>query len=201
VERLHRRIKDALRARAAHSNWHQHLPWIMLGLRAAPRENSGISAAELVYGAPLQLPGQLLSAAQPPPEDFVKRINSGVPCVAQLQSPPQQQSAVVSQLQRAAFVYVKSPPAAPALSPAYRGPYAVHKRADNFFIIKMGQRFEAVALIWARPRALRIRLAEGGLAAAGTTSSSAGMPPPLGGSTVKGQKSHATVPLKLHTLA
>jgi transposase-like protein len=57
VERLHQLIKDALRARAAHSNWHQHLPWIMLGIRAAPRENSGISAAELVYGAPLQLPG------------------------------------------------------------------------------------------------------------------------------------------------
>jgi hypothetical protein len=92
VKRLHRRIKDALRARAAHSNWHQHLPWIMLGLRVAPRENSGISAAELVYGAPLQLPGQLLSAAELPPEDFIKRINSGVPCVAPLQSPPPRSS-------------------------------------------------------------------------------------------------------------
>jgi hypothetical protein len=123
----------------------------MLGLRAAPRENSGISTAELVYGAPLQLPGQLLSAAEPPPEDFVKQINSGVPCVAPLQLPPKQESAVVSQLRRAAFVYVKSPPAAPALSPPYRGPYTVHKRADNFFIIKMGQHFEAVALERLKP--------------------------------------------------
>jgi hypothetical protein len=123
----------------------------MLGLRAAPHKKSGISAAELVYGAPLQLPGQLLSAAEPPPEDFVKQINSGVPCVSPLPSPPQQQSAVVSQLRGAAFVYVKSPSAAPALSPAYRGPFAVHKRADNFFIIKMGQRFEAVALERLKP--------------------------------------------------
>jgi hypothetical protein len=123
----------------------------MQGIRAAPRENSGISAAELVYGTPLQLPGQLLSAAEPLPEDFVKRIKSRVLCVAPLQSPPQQQSAVVSQLRKAAFVYVKSTPAAPALSPAYRGPYAVHKRADNFFIIKMGQHFEAVALERLKP--------------------------------------------------
>jgi transposase InsO family protein len=53
VERFHRRLKDALRARAAAADWPLHLPWVLLGLRAAPREDSGVSAAELVYGAPL----------------------------------------------------------------------------------------------------------------------------------------------------
>jgi hypothetical protein len=32
----------------------------MLALRAAPREDSGVSAAELVYGAPLALPQAVL---------------------------------------------------------------------------------------------------------------------------------------------
>jgi hypothetical protein len=38
-----------------------HLPWVMLGLRAAPREDSCLSAAVIVYVFPLALPGQFLS--------------------------------------------------------------------------------------------------------------------------------------------
>jgi hypothetical protein len=33
-----------------------HLPYVLLGLSAAPREDSGVSVAELLYGAPLSLP-------------------------------------------------------------------------------------------------------------------------------------------------
>jgi hypothetical protein len=47
---VHRRLKDALKARLAGPDWPLHLPWVLLGLRAAPREDSGVSAAELVYG-------------------------------------------------------------------------------------------------------------------------------------------------------
>jgi cleavage and polyadenylation specificity factor subunit 1 len=36
VERFHRRLKDSLRAWLAGSDWPSHLPWVMLGLRAAP---------------------------------------------------------------------------------------------------------------------------------------------------------------------
>jgi hypothetical protein len=35
VERFHRRLKDALRSRAAAADWHNHLPWVMLGIRAS----------------------------------------------------------------------------------------------------------------------------------------------------------------------
>jgi hypothetical protein len=51
LERFHCRMKEALKARAAAADWPDHLPAVMLGLRAAPREDSGISAAELVFGA------------------------------------------------------------------------------------------------------------------------------------------------------
>jgi transposase InsO family protein len=60
VERLHRRMKDALRARAAHADWAAHLPWVMLSLRAAPREDDGRSPAEALYGSQLVVPGQFL---------------------------------------------------------------------------------------------------------------------------------------------
>jgi transposase InsO family protein len=62
VERLHRRLKDALRARAATAaSWVDHIPWILLSLRAAPREDDGISPAERTYGSPLVVPGQFLN--------------------------------------------------------------------------------------------------------------------------------------------
>jgi cleavage and polyadenylation specificity factor subunit 1 len=58
VERLHRQLKEALRAREAGGRWLEHLPWVLLGLRAAPKESADVSAAEVVYGIPLTLPGQ-----------------------------------------------------------------------------------------------------------------------------------------------
>ena len=70
VERSHRQLKDALRARTAGADWPSHLPWVLLGLRAAPKEDSSISSAELLYGAPLVLPGQLPGVPEPPPAVF-----------------------------------------------------------------------------------------------------------------------------------
>jgi transposase InsO family protein len=50
VERFHRRLKDALRSRAAADDLHDHLLWVLLGIRTAFREDSEFSPAEAVYG-------------------------------------------------------------------------------------------------------------------------------------------------------
>jgi hypothetical protein len=63
VERAHCQLKDALRARAAGHDWPSHLPWVLLGLQTAPKEDSNISSAELCLGAPLTLPGEFIAAA------------------------------------------------------------------------------------------------------------------------------------------
>jgi hypothetical protein len=111
-----------------------------------------VSSAELVFGAPLQLPGQFLSTAEAPPAEFVQQLNAGVPCVAPLPPPTAaKSSALVEQLQQVDFMYFRAPPASLSLAPAYRGPYAVHKRVKKFFIIKMGQRYEAVFLERLKP--------------------------------------------------
>ena len=68
VERLHRQIKDALRAWGAAHQWRENLPWVALGIRAAPKDESGISAAEATLGQQLVVPGQLL----PPPTRAVQ---------------------------------------------------------------------------------------------------------------------------------
>ncbi len=70
VERVHRQLKDALRARGAGPAWHSHLPWVLLGLRAVPKEDPAVSSAELITGTPLVLPGQLLHGPNPPRVDM-----------------------------------------------------------------------------------------------------------------------------------
>ena len=46
LERLHRQIKDPLRAIGAVTEWESHLLWVLLGLRTAPKEESESSTAE-----------------------------------------------------------------------------------------------------------------------------------------------------------
>ena len=57
VERLHRTLKAALTA--SQQGWTRALPTVLLGLRAAVKEDLGCSAAELVYGTTLHLPADM----------------------------------------------------------------------------------------------------------------------------------------------
>ena len=57
VERFHRHLKSALRAHLSGPNWSDELPWVLLGIRTAPKEDLDCSSAELVYGTPLTVPG------------------------------------------------------------------------------------------------------------------------------------------------
>ncbi len=72
VERFHRRFKDALRAHCATANWVDHLPWVLLGLRAAAREDDGTTPA---FGSPLILPGKFLDSLELPSKDFLEQFS------------------------------------------------------------------------------------------------------------------------------
>ena len=108
VERCHRQLKDALRACTAGGDWSSHLLWVLLGLRAAPKEASGISSAEVAYGTPLVLPSQLSGILESPPVVFKEDIpvaSSFIPSRAPSTSPPDS-TQIPQQLQEATFVYV-----------------------------------------------------------------------------------------------
>ncbi len=57
VERLHRTVKAALKARLTGPNWIDELPWVLLGLRTTPKDDLKASPADLVYGSPLAVLG------------------------------------------------------------------------------------------------------------------------------------------------
>ena len=60
VDRFHHHLKSTLRVRFTGPNWTRELPWMLLGIRTVPREDLECSSAELVYGAPLTVPGDFI---------------------------------------------------------------------------------------------------------------------------------------------
>ena len=61
IERFHRQLKGSLKDKTGGTTWVDALPLILLGLRSAFKDDLNACAAELVYGAPLCLPGQFLN--------------------------------------------------------------------------------------------------------------------------------------------
>ena len=62
VERFHRHLKSSLRARLSGPNWLDALPWVLLGIRTAPKDDLRCSSAELLYGAPVTVPSDFIAA-------------------------------------------------------------------------------------------------------------------------------------------
>jgi hypothetical protein len=137
VERFRHRLKDSLRAWLAGLDWIPPLPWVLLGLRAAPREDSSISAAKLVYGLLLSLPVQFLTAAKPPPTAFVQQLRFSLSCVSDKVHSNQAESTGIQKLQEAAYVLIGAPPMSLALSPAYHGSYRVRAPGARYFVLEV----------------------------------------------------------------
>jgi transposase InsO family protein len=78
VSRLHHCLKDALRARAAAAIWSEKLPFVLLGLRAQPREDTGLSPAEAVFGAQIVLPNEFLQNDELSVDTIVKKCSKNV---------------------------------------------------------------------------------------------------------------------------
>jgi transposase InsO family protein len=131
VERLHRQIKEALRARQCGAAWELHLPWVLLGLRAAPKDEANVSAAEVVYGEPLQLPGQAATldceAITWQKPEHAEWIPLRPRTYVEVTLGP------VNKLAEASYVYVRRGPAAGPLAPAYDGLSACWVKVRKFF--------------------------------------------------------------------
>jgi hypothetical protein len=135
VERCHRRLKDALRARLAGPDW-------LMGLRATPTEDTGVSAAEVVFGVPLVLPGQILDTGEPPLADFIAKLRRSGPPPSRPLSYAQMAAKPPAALLSAAFVYVPKGGTIPPLLPLYSGPY----RVPRVFRLQVGEREETVSI-------------------------------------------------------
>ena len=149
VERLHRRLKDSLRARLVGCDWTLHLPWVLLGLRTAPREGSGRSAAQQLFGTPLSLPS-----------DFVNENGTGELLGRRLLGESVEQpvhnrrspSSLLSELEAADYCFVRSDSATvPPLEPRYQGPFPIKAKFQNHFVVDLGSREDKINISRLKP--------------------------------------------------
>jgi hypothetical protein len=75
VEHFHPRLKDVLHGRCPAANWVDHIPWVLLGLRPAAREDDGTAPAQAVFSSPLILPGKFLDSPELPSKDFLEQFS------------------------------------------------------------------------------------------------------------------------------
>jgi cleavage and polyadenylation specificity factor subunit 1 len=150
VERFHRSLKAALRARLAGPHWMDHLPWVLLGLRASVKEDLGASPAELTLRHLPLLPGDFIAAKPPAAADYR-------PPVLQFPrhhaSPPSTDRAA---LYRATHVFVRTDAHRTPLQRPYTGPFPVLARTDKTFTLAVRGRQEVVSVDRLKPAYLSV---------------------------------------------
>jgi transposase InsO family protein len=155
VERFHRHLKSALKARLSGPNWSDELPWVLLGIRTAPKEDLATSSAELVYGTPLTVPGDFVSPPlqQLNPAAVLPQLRQKV---GNLKPVPTSQhgqpaSSVPSSLADSQFVFLRRDSHRTPLQRPYEGPYHVLQHGDKTFTLDMGGKAEVVSVDRLKP--------------------------------------------------
>ncbi len=80
VERFHRQLKASLTTKLHPDMWMDALPLVLLGIRSAFKDDISATAAELVYGTTLRLPGEFFvgssTSSALDPTEYVDRLKS-----------------------------------------------------------------------------------------------------------------------------
>nr|VZI02841.1 unnamed protein product [Spirometra erinaceieuropaei] len=151
VERFHRQLKASLRAAADLENWADHLPLVLLGIRSALKPDLDCSAAELVFGATVRLPGQMISptprVAVEDPINLLHRLRQFLRTLSPVPPRPSvSESYLEKDLATCSHVYLRCDRVRRPLEPPYDGPFRVISRGTKNFRIQRGTREEVVSV-------------------------------------------------------
>ncbi len=123
---------------------------MLLGLRAQPREDTGLSPAEAVFGAPIVLSNEFLQNEEMSVDaiikNFSKTLHAPAVSLPRHNSSGQLPDELPSDLLSAPLIWVRRGGVIPPLQPLYDGPYAVLRRGPHSFTIRVGSRDEVVAV-------------------------------------------------------
>ena len=144
VERQHRRLKDALKAKSnsAPRDWLKNLPLVLLGLRNAISKDTGQSSSQAVYGRQLNVPGCIFddeSCAENsslPQRNFIRR-----------------DAFVPESMERCTQVWIGKHGIQPSLVRPYSGPYQVLKKNfDNHTLtVMLNGKSESISMERCKP--------------------------------------------------
>ena len=151
IERFHRHLKSVLMARMNDDHdWFQHLPWTLLSLRSTPKEGTGISSAERLYGEPLVVPGEFFPSSG---EDLeIQRLRDKVGSFSPIPPPRKCKSYFVPKsLQNVSHVFVRIDSHRIPLTRPYQGPFLVLDRSEKAMLLALGNRRDWVSIDRCKP--------------------------------------------------
>ncbi|XP_066958172.1 uncharacterized protein [Macrobrachium rosenbergii] len=152
VERSHRALKASLMVCCTTEDWKYQLPWVVLGLRTAPRANGDPSAVEKIYGEPLVVPGKLVM------EDrhnlSVQRLRDIVCKFATCKWTYTDRSVTFTPpgLSSTTHVFVRDDAVCPPLTRPYRGPFHLLERNNKAFCLTLHGKDDWVSIDCLRAR-------------------------------------------------
>ncbi len=125
---------------------------MLLGPRVAPKEDSGVSSAELVYGARLNIPGQFLLDEEVPGDKMAAYMKEfpPLPLPARKMTGMATASTVLDHLMTTRYVYVRRGGQGTPLAPPYSGPYPL-RPGEKVFKIAVGDKEERVTVDRLKP--------------------------------------------------
>ena len=140
------------RIEAAESNWVDQLPWIMLGLRVAVKDDLGASAAEMVYGETLAVLGDVIQTDGPQEptnlhlQQLRRRVADLRPIPTSAHIMKSGNVHVPSDLLSAEYVFIRQDKVKRPLQQPYKGPFRVLAKADKYFKVLIGDREDTVSM-------------------------------------------------------
>jgi len=157
VKPLHRQLKASLMASGPVAVWRQALPLVLLGLRTSVKADINCSAAELVYGEPLRLPGEFFSGTMfdSPVSDTTAFGTALSAVMRQLRAvPPRDNSRpsyVPKDLGSCEKVFIRHDAVRHPLRPPYDGPYTVLSRTDKHYTIDVDGKTSIISIDRLKP--------------------------------------------------
>ncbi len=122
---------------------------MLLGLRAQPREDTGLSPAQAVFGAPIVLPNEFLHNEEIPVDaikNFSKTLHVPAVSLPRHNSSAQLPDELPGDLLSTPLVWVCRGGVILPLQPLYDGPYIVLCRGLRSFTIRVGARDKVITV-------------------------------------------------------
>ncbi|CAH8649718.1 unnamed protein product [Schistosoma guineensis] len=153
-KRFHCQFKSALRAHE-NGNWHETLSLVLLGMRTNLKADIQCSAAEMVYGTTLRLPGEFFTPRSRPnfaKSDYVQRLSAFMRTLPPVSTRIQhRQVALPRELSTCSHVFIRVDSVRKPSQQPYEGPFHVIARHENTFKVDRYGRVEIVSIDRLKP--------------------------------------------------